>query len=166
MNKMITFKSVTNNQELTLIEEMAQVIWHEHYTPIIGVEQVVYMLKKFQTANSMAVQISKGYEYFLILNDNSPVGYLSFEKRSRALFLSKIYLLKSSRGKGFGRKAMRFIEEQAKQSHCSKISLTVNKYNLNSIKAYESAGFINIGAIVQDIGNGFVMDDYEMEKYI
>ena len=48
MNKMITFKSVTNNQELTLIEEMAQVIWHEHYTPIIGEEQVVYMLKKNQ----------------------------------------------------------------------------------------------------------------------
>ena len=163
---MISFKSVTKIQELSLVEELAHAIWHEHYTPIIGADQVAYMLEKFQTIDAMAAQISKGYQYFLILNDGTPVGYLSFEKRKDALFLSKIYLLKSSRGKGFGRKAMRFIEARAKENHCSKISLTVNKYNLNSIKAYESAGFVNTGAIIQDIGNGFVMDDYQMEKFI
>ncbi len=166
MKKMINFKSVHKDQELTLIEEMAHVIWHEHYTPIIGAEQVVYMLKKFQTADAMSAQISKGYHYFLILNDKKPVGYLSFEKRKDALFLSKIYLLKSERGKGFGRKAMLFVEARAKENDCSKVSLTVNKHNLNSIKAYESAGFVNTGAVVQDIGMGFVMDDYHMEKFV
>lgn len=166
MKKMISFKSVSKNQELILIEEMAHVIWHEHYTAIIGAEQVAYMLKKFQTAEAMAAQISKGYQYFLILEEEKPVGYLSYEKRKDALFLSKIYLLKSSRGKGYGRKAMRFVEARARENQCVKISLTVNKYNLNSIKAYERAGFLNTGAIVQDIGKGFVMDDYQMEKFI
>jgi len=49
---------------------------------------------------------------------------------------------------------------------CEKVSLTVNKYNHNSIKAYERIGFINKEELVQDIGGGFVMDDYLMEKPI
>ena len=47
-----------------------------------------------------------------------------------------------------------------------KIWLTVNKYNTAAIKAYKKMGFINIAAITQDIGNGFIMDDYKMEKII
>jgi hypothetical protein len=27
-------------------------------------------------------------------------------------------------------------------------------------------GFRNVGSLVQDIGNGFVMDDYKMEKTV
>jgi len=50
---MINFKAAASAEELLQIEEMANVIWHEHYTPIIGVEQVVYMLDKFQSVASM-----------------------------------------------------------------------------------------------------------------
>jgi len=166
MSKMIHFKVVTTNQDLVLIEEMAKIIWHEHYTPIIGVEQVVYMLEKFQSAATMRSQMEKGYQYFLIVKEKSPVGYLSFIKKEEELFLSKIYILSEERGQGTGRIAFQFIETQARENHCKKIGLTVNKNNLNSIKAYKSAGFQNIGALVQDIGHGFVMDDYAMEKLI
>jgi ribosomal protein S18 acetylase RimI-like enzyme len=44
--------------------------------------------------------------------------------------------------------------------------LTVNKNNVNAIKAYEKMGFRNVGSLVQDIGDGFVMDDYAMEKTV
>ena len=59
---------------------------------------------------------------------------------------------------------MQFIEDKAKKYHCKIIRLTVNKNNTNSISAYEKLGFINKGGVVKDIGNGFVMDDYKMEK--
>jgi RimJ/RimL family protein N-acetyltransferase len=166
MSKMIHFKVVTSDRDLVLIEEMAKTIWHEHYTPIIGVEQVVYMLEKFQSAATMRSQIENGYQYFLIIKEETPVGYLSFIKKGEELFLSKIYILSEERGHGIGRIAFQFIETKARKNHCKKIGLTVNKNNLNSIKAYESAGFKNIGALVQDIGKGFVMDDYLMEKLI
>jgi RimJ/RimL family protein N-acetyltransferase len=42
----------------------------------------------------------------------------------------------------------------------------VNKNNVNSIKVYEKLGFKKTGPVIQDIGNGFVMDDYKMEKDI
>ena len=163
---MINFHEVKSESDLALIENIANTIWHEHYTPIIGTEQVKYMLDKFQSANTMQEQIDKGYQYFLINYNDNTVGYLSFEKRENALFLSKIYLLKNERGKGIGRTAMEFVISAAKGLSCTKVSLTVNRFNQNSIRAYESAGFEKKGELVQDIGNGFVMDDYLMEKTI
>lgn len=163
---MIDFYEVKNNRDLELIEILASTIWHEHYTPIIGEEQVIYMLDKFQSVVAMQEQIGNGYQYFLINFNENTIGYLSFQRRENILFLSKIYLIRQERGKGIGRKAMEFVVSVAKGFTCTKVSLTVNKFNLNSIRAYESAGFQKKGALVQDIGNGFVMDDYLMEKTI
>jgi RimJ/RimL family protein N-acetyltransferase len=59
---------------------------------------------------------------------------------------------------------MRFIEDLAKQMHLGKITLTVNKSNINSIAAYQKIGFKNAGSVVTDIGAGFVMDDFIMDK--
>jgi len=163
---MINFKVATSAQELLQIEEMANTIWHEHYTPIIGTEQVVYMLEKFQSVVSISAQIKSGYQYFLIEQNEIFVGYLSFIKRDEELFLSKVYILENARGLGIGKIAFQFIETMATENHCKKISLTVNRNNLNSIKAYENTGFQNKGTIVQDIGHGYVMDDYIMEKFL
>lgn len=163
---MINFHEVKEGIDLKLIENMANTIWHEHYTPIIGAEQVKYMLDKFQSVQTMRDQINKGYQYFLIYSNENALGYLSFEKRKNVLFLSKIYLVKSERGKGIGRKAMEFVISVAKGLNCAKVSLTVNRFNKNSIRAYENVGFEKKGALVQDIGNGFFMDDYLMEKTI
>ncbi len=44
--------------------------------------------------------------------------------------------------------------------------LTVNKNNVRAINAYEKIGFKNLGSVIQEIGHGFVMDDYKMEKTI
>ncbi len=163
---MIHFKEVKSDSDLEQIESMANTIWHEHYTPIIGTKQVKYMLDKFQSVGTMRDQIDKGYQYFLINLDEKSMGYLSFEKRNKTLFLSKIYLLKEARGKGIGKKAMCFVEKAAEGLGCEKLSLTVNRFNRNSIRAYESGGFEKKGALVQDIGDGFVMDDYLMEKTV
>jgi len=61
---------------------------------------------------------------------------------------------------------MQFIEEKAKLYHLKIIMLTVNKNNTNAIRTYEKLGFINVGPVVKDIGNGFIMDDYQMTKQI
>lgn len=161
---MIIFKEVKSESDLILVEKMAHDIWHEHYTPIIGQDQVIYMLNKYQSVSSMQDQIDSGYRYFLIYAKEQPVGYLSYELRGRSLFLSKIYLLKEERGKGIGRSSMEFVANTARGLECDKVSLTVNRFNKKSIQAYESAGFEKKGELVQDIGNGFVMDDYAMEK--
>ncbi len=61
---------------------------------------------------------------------------------------------------------MRFVETLARERGLRKIVLTVNKNNTGAIRAYQKIGFRNVGSLVQDIGSGFVMDDYAMEKII
>ena len=163
---MTTFIIAKDKKAFALIAKLARTIWKDHYTPIIGSDQVSYMLNKFQSAEAIADQVSRGYQYYLIFYNSKPAGYLAFEKQLAELFLSKIYVSKEMRGKGIGKAAMDFVEREAQYLECTKISLTVNKHNTGSIKAYEKLGFHNLGGIVQDIGNGFVMDDFLLIKQI
>lgn len=161
---MTDFVLANSREHFNAIAKLAKIVWHEHYIPIIGKAQVEYMVAKFQTSEAMQQQASEGYEYYIIKHENENAGYLSIKKNNDDLFLSKIYLLKEFRGKKIGKTAFNFIEQKAKNYQCKTISLTVNKGNTNTIKAYEKSGFKNIEAIVIDIGNGFVMDDYRMVK--
>ena len=161
---MIEIVRAKTTQQFDLIAKLAFEIWNEHYIPIIGKAQVAYMVAKFQTSEVMQEQANEGYEYYLINYDSKPVGYLSIQKRVTELFLSKIYILNSYRGKKIGKEAFIFIDHRARELYCKSIALTVNKNNTNSIHAYEKIGFKKTEAIVMDIGNGFVMDDYRMVK--
>ncbi len=162
---MDNINEVKSDNEILIIEELAREIWKEHYTPIIGSDQVEYMLDKYQSRESIFNQIrEEGYTYFLVQEDGKYIGYIGIQLREDELFLSKIYIRDSKRGKGFGRKAIDYLQKLAKKNNIYRISLTVNKNNINSIKVYEKIGFDNQGPVVQDIGNGFVMDDYKMVK--
>ena len=163
---MIEIITAKTEAQFVLIEQLGNVVWREHYTSIIGIDQVEYMLNKFQTAKIIETQVSEGYQYYIISLKANPAGYFAIRKDENALFLSKLYVLQEFRGQGLGKTAMQFIENEAKQNNCNKISLTVNKYNTNSIKVYENIGFVNTGDLVIDIGNGFIMDDFTMEKSI
>lgn len=161
---MISIKTAVKEADLHIIENLAVTIWREHYTPIIGSVQVEYMLEKYQSFSAMKNQLENGHLYFTIYNKKKAIGYIGYQKRQAELFLSKIYILNEWRGRGIGKKAMQFILEQARTAGLPKIVLTVNKYNTASIQTYLKMGFVNTGPFVQDIGNGFIMDDYRMEK--
>jgi len=154
MRSMEIYK-VSTKEQLSTIENLAYEIWYEHYTPIIGRHQVEYMLKKFQSVETMAEQIKNGALYFLIRDENVPLGYMGVELHSDRLFLSKFYMTKSE---------IAHLEALAKEKDLNRISLTVNKYNTGSITMYEKLGFAIFGSVVKDIGEGFIMDDYQMEK--
>jgi diamine N-acetyltransferase len=156
---------VITKTEIKAVEKLAKEIWTEHYTTIIGKEQVDYMLEKFQSEEAIANQItSEKYKYYLIRKNENYIGYAAIQVKKEELFLSKIYIKNSERGRGHGKKIITFIENLTKENKLNKITLTVNKNNIKTIKAYKNCGFKNIGALIQDIGNGFVMNDYVMEK--
>jgi diamine N-acetyltransferase len=160
----ISFSPVADTASVERVAALAAETWREHYTPMIGAGQVDYMLRQFQSAAAITGQINAGYRYFLIKEANEAIGYFSAVPRDGELFLSKIYLLAAFRGKGFGRKAMTFLECLARVERLSHIRLTVNKNNHNSIAAYKKFGFEVHDSVVADIGGGYVMDDYIMAK--
>jgi ribosomal protein S18 acetylase RimI-like enzyme len=160
----ITFREVKTKQDFIATSGLARIIWTEHYTPIIGSEQVTYMLEKSQSTSAIKEQISKGMKYFLVMKEDMAVGYTGFEFRENELFLSKLYILSFERGQKIGKKTLGFIRHSALNAGMHRITLTVNKNNSTAISAYLKLGYQILKPIVQDIGQGFVMDDYLMSK--
>lgn len=163
----LRFIPVVSAAQLATVERLAREIWYEYYVSLIGREQVDYMVDRFQTAAAMRTQIAEGYEYFLLERARESVGYLAVQPRptEEALFLSKLYLLASLRGTGAGRRALRFVEQLARSHALNRIYLTVNKGNPSRF-VYERLGYATVAELVIDIGGGFVMDDYRMEKIL
>lgn len=154
--------------ETAVIAELARLIWNEHYSSIISQQQIDYMLDKYQSVAAIHKQIADGMLYFLISSNNKPAGYLALmpDANNSKLHISKIYLDAASRGLGHGKQTLDFIEQHCRKMHIHKLWLTVNKHNHIAINTYRRWGFHITESIVTDIGSGFVMDDYVMEKSI
>jgi ribosomal protein S18 acetylase RimI-like enzyme len=165
---MIHFIKVHSKQEIIDVSTLAQEIWQEHYLRIVGQDQIDYMLEKFQSVQAIKTQLSDGYEYYSVFSDAQSIGYMALlqNHNDTSLMISKIYVKKSRRGSGLGKQMLQFVERLCKKRKIRQIWLTVNKHNTHSIEWYLRMGFTNKEAIVQDIGAGFVMDDFLMEKFI
>ena len=145
---------------------IAKSVWHETFDPLIGNDQVEYMLEKFQSVSAFLRQTTtEGYTYYLIVDESGTQGYIALcNDKSDRLFMSKLYLLPSARGKGYARKALEMASQKAVELNKRAVYLTVNKGNARAIAVYEKCGFTRIDSVKADIGNGFFMNDYIMRK--
>lgn len=157
---MVELKPVTT-EELDLLMPLVREIWTEVFTPIIGSDQVDYMLANYQSKENIQEELKKGAQYLLIYYKNKPVGYTAYENKPEYLYLSKLYLHQSTRGKGLSSQVFNWYENLAKGR---KLHLNVNQGNERAIAVYEHRGFEKIGERYVDIGQGFVMDDFIYEK--
>ena len=161
------FVPVTDDVQVKKVAELAHEIWNEHYEEILGKEQIAYMLDMFQSEKALKNQMKNdNYRYFLINCDGEDCGYIGISSDNDRLFLSKLYLKKSFRSRGVASDAMKMLEDICRAEKLRAIWLTVNKYNLSSKAVYDKKGFKVIDDDVCDIGSGYVMDDYIMQKDI
>ncbi|NUU74454.1 GNAT family N-acetyltransferase [Paenibacillus xylanilyticus] len=163
----LIFPQVSTSEEMAELARLAAEIWQEYYVAIITLEQIDYMIQKYQSESAIKEQIDQqGYEYYFIQRDDSPVGYMSVRQEEEKLFLSKFYIGKEHRGQGFASQAFAFLEQLCIERSINLIWLTVNRHNESSIAVYEKKGFQTVREQVADIGHGYVMDDFIMEKEI
>ncbi|MBQ8346696.1 MAG: GNAT family N-acetyltransferase [Alphaproteobacteria bacterium] len=163
---MILLQQILSVQDINDAARLANGIWHEHFTPIIGEKQVDYMLDRFQSAPAIAEQIRQGYLYFALILDHRQIGYVAFRIDDDALFLSKLYIQKEFRGRGFSHTVITYAEKLAREQAKPVIRLTCNKNNVSSLAIYKKIGFEIVREEKADIGSGFFMDDYILEKQI
>lgn len=165
-----TFEAVTA-QDVPALAELAAEIWFEYWPALIGADQTAYMVERFQSREAIERDMREhAYEYWFVraADDGRTVGYTGghVEPRTNRFFISKIYLRAHERGKHFASAVVRFYEDLCRDRGLDAMYLTVNKGNELGIRAYAGTGFSTIDAVEADIGQGFVMDDYIMEKRV
>lgn len=84
---------------------------------------------------------------WLILDGEAPAGYVviafgySLEWLGRDAFVDEFYLLPQYRGRGWGRRAMAFVEDTARSLNVTALHLEVVRENATALKVYRKLGF-------------------------
>jgi GNAT superfamily N-acetyltransferase len=154
-------------RDFEAVATLARTIWLAHYTAIIATDQIEYMLAgRFTPANLRRYIGAHDRWMDVLLARGEHIGYCSYAFTSTAgeMKLEQLYLLPHLHGRGLGKLMLEHVERQSLQRHCRVLMLQVNKRNEQAIQVYRRAGFTVREEVVVDIGAGFVMDDYIMEK--
>ena len=85
MNQQTSFIPAACDEDLKRIAGLAEEIWHQHFTPIIGEDQVNYMVEKFQSYPALKEQTENdGYEYYQIFCGQDLAGYTGIHPETDA----------------------------------------------------------------------------------
>ena len=150
--------------EIPEFRRLAEVIWGQTYRGIISDEQITYMLNLIYSHDRIAGHINAGNPVFAARAGNTLVGYSHVLLDAHHSKLDKLYVEASVQRHGIGRLLLAAAERFAIQSDCSLMTLSVHKNNHRAIRAYGKYGFEIVATHREDIGNGFVMDDFILLK--
>ena len=150
--------------DIPLIRDLTFRIWPQTYAAILSKEQIEYMLEMMYSEASLQKQMREGSQFIFVYDDKEPVGFAAYFQKEPSVFkLDKIYILPSQQGKGTGKFLLEHILEEIKKKDATALQLQVNRFN-KARSFYEKLGFTVIDEADFDIGNGYFMNDYVMEK--
>ncbi len=160
---MLRITNATAN-DIPVIRALTFSIWPDTYYPIIGEQQVAYMLKLFYTPAALAGQMQNGQQYILCYDGDIAVGFGSYSLAEPGVYkLNKLYVLTNQQGKGTGKFMLAHICNTIKAAGATHLRLNVNIYNTGAIAFYEKIGFYRFKEEDIDIGGGYFMNDYVLE---
>lgn len=168
MSQSVCLEPLTS-ADFPILATLAGEIWHQHFISMISREQIEYMLAGRYVPEKLSAYLDAPDRWFGLLKlDGRAVGYCSYALTATPgeMKLEQLYLLAEMRGRGLGAYMLDAVERAARQRGCHTLVLTVNKHNAGSIVVYQRRGFLVREEAEFDIGNGFVMDDYVMEKLL
>ena len=153
--------------DIDLIRELTFKVWPQTYAAIISKEQIDFMLEMMYSVASLTKQMTEeGCQFEIIYENDIAVGFASFsEIENRIWKLHKIYILSNQQGKGTGRFLLDYILNFIRENGATALRLQVNRHN-KAKEFYEKLGFAVIEVADFEIGNGFFMNDYVMEKIL
>jgi ribosomal protein S18 acetylase RimI-like enzyme len=153
--------------DIPVIRDITYRVWPATYLPIIGQEQLDYMLNLFYTPDALAVQMNSDNKFIVCYEGETAVGFASYSEIEPAIYkLHKLYILTSLQGKGIGRYMVNYISDDIQRSGATELRLNVNIHNLAAKNFYRKSGFTVLRDEDIDIGSGFFMNDHVLSKVI
>ena len=153
--------------DLATVAELAGRIWRAHFPSILSAAQIEYMLAWMYGAARLREEVARGVVYELLLDGDRPLGYCAYEETPEGeLRLHKLYLDVAEHGRGLGSFALGHVEDVARRRGLVRVVLGVNKSNEKALRVYRRNGYVVREAVKKDIGGGYFMDDFIMEKLL
>jgi ribosomal protein S18 acetylase RimI-like enzyme len=153
-----------SEKDIPLIRSLAQQIWPKTYAAILSQKQIGYMMKMMYNEQAIKEQMRKDHQFIIVYNTGIPVGFAAYGEIEPSVYkLFKVYLLPSQQGKGTGKFIIEQIINDIKPKAATSLQLNVNRYNKAKL-FYEKLGFTVVRTEDIDIGSGYFMNDYVMEK--
>jgi ribosomal protein S18 acetylase RimI-like enzyme len=150
--------------DIPLIRQLTFKVWPQTYATILSPQQIDYMLELMYSESSLKKQMVDGCQFIFVYDGEEPVGFASYQEiKPFAWKLHKIYVLITQQGKGTGKFLIDHILKEIQERGAGSLQLQVNRDN-KAKSFYEKLGFTVIETIKLDIGKGFFMNDYVMEK--
>ena len=106
------------------------------------------------------------HTFLLAKEEEETLGFCSYElncEDSNKVKIHKIYILPDTQGKGLGKLLIQKIQDLAQKNNSDALSLNVNRFNVAK-SFYEKIGFKIVAEEDIEIGEGWLMEDYVMEK--
>ncbi|MBS1650808.1 MAG: GNAT family N-acetyltransferase [Bacteroidetes bacterium] len=159
MNRISLLKADVSDCEK--IQKLATAIWHQHYTSIISLNQIEYMLNKMYSVNALTQQmVEQKHLFYFIENNNILYGFISIKLTSgNEYFINKFYIDETISNTGVGSIVLAQIKNIFKPSA---MRLTVNRKNFKAINFYFKNNFKIEKVEDFDIGDGYFMEDFIM----
>jgi diamine N-acetyltransferase len=148
-------------EDVAEIARLAGVVWRADYPGMISGEQIEYMLGRMYDLDVLRDEIANGVTYLRAMEGAELLGFAAYGPAGKEIKLHKLYVHPERQRRGIGGALLEHVERECTGRT---LMLTVNKRNHKAIAAYEKHGFVIRDSVVVDIGGGFVMDDYVMEK--
>ncbi|WP_316634483.1 GNAT family N-acetyltransferase [uncultured Flavobacterium sp.] len=163
---MITISEATIT-DIKQIQNIVNITWPITYGEILSKEQLDYMLGLFYSDEALTEQYDKKVQlFYMIYEEENNIGFIGIEHNYKGEALTKIhkiYLFPETQGKGIGKKVMDEIGDLALENNSTALSLNVNRFN-SALGFYKKIGFEIKEEVDIEIGNGYLMEDYVMEK--
>ena len=127
---------------------------------IVDIEIITQMMQDFYAIDNypMDIEVTKNLfqefisnehlgKSWLIYSENEVVGYIiltfifSFEYGGKIAFLDELFIKETARGKGFGKEAIQFIQQEVPKLSLKLLYLEVEPHNENAQKLYLAHDF-------------------------
>lgn len=162
------FLRKAKEQDIESIRDLADRTWWDAYGTYLSREQIRYMLDKMYSPAEILHQMEEGHIFLIAAQDGQDIGFAGFSvvnSEQRIFKLHKLYILPQYHGQGTGKLLMNEVIDQVRKAGATTLQLNVNRNN-KALEFYHKAGFVVKETVDLDIGNGYQMNDYIMEKPI
>jgi diamine N-acetyltransferase len=173
-----TYRWMTN-ADVGELGALARRIWNAHYPgKIITQAQTDFMVVKSYSPEALTQQLADGQKFLLAIQQQKIIGFLSVHHLTHIkepilrganvsdsdYYLHKFYIAQEVQGQGIGKSLLN--ELVVRIPEIKRLRLQVARKNVDSWNFYLKQGFAIEQEADFDIGDGFIMADYVMEKLV